>query len=174
MDLSSLDIETERLHLRAYRQEDAEELFAAVTPEICEYMTFDPAQSVDEIRELGRKWLVLAAEGREVAVPIRDKASMRFLGMGGIHYRKHQRPDLGIWIRADAHGRGYGREAVIGLIGYVRDVLKEPDVLYLAAEENHRSRRIPESLGGEVCGSDTVQRPSGPLYPGVIYRIALS
>lgn len=174
MDLSSLDIETERLHLRAYRETDAPEIFAAITPEVCRYMTFDPAQSADEIREFGRKWLDLAADGREVAVPIRDKASTRFLGMGGIHYRKHKRPDLGIWIRADAHGRGYGREAIVGLIGYIRDVLKEPDVLYVAAEENHRSRRIPESLGGEVCGSDTVQRPSGPPYPGLIYRIALS
>lgn len=174
MDLSSLEIETERLRLRAYRADDARDIFDAVTPEICEYMTFNPAQSLDEIRELGRKWLVLAAEGREVAVPIREKASTRFLGMGGIHYRQYQRPDLGIWIRADAQGQGYGREAIVGLIGYVRDVLREPDVLYVAAEENHRSRRIPESLGGELCGSDIVQRPCGPLYPGVIYRIALS
>lgn len=174
MDLSSLDIETERLHLRAYRQEDAQEIFEAVTPEICEYMTFNPAQSVDEIREFGRKWLVQASEGREVSVPIRDRATRRFLGMGGIHYRKYPQPGLGIWIRADAHGRGYGREAIVGLIGYVRDVLKEPEVHYVVAEENGRSRRIPESLGGVVFGSETVQRPSGPLYPGVIYRIALS
>jgi RimJ/RimL family protein N-acetyltransferase len=174
MDLSTLDFETERLHLRAYRETDAPDIFAGITPEICEYMTFDPAQSVDEIRELGRKWLVLAAEGREVAVPIRDKASTRLLGMGGIHYRKHPRPGLGIWIRADAQGQGYGREAIAGLIGYVRDVLGEPEVHYIVAEENVRSRRIPESLGGEVCGSETVQRPSGPPHPGLVYRIALS
>lgn len=174
MDLSSLDIETERLHLRAYREADVQEIFDAVTLEICDYMTFNPAQSVDEIRLIGEKWLAQAVEGREVAVPIRDKASARFLGMGGIHYRKHPQPGLGIWIRADAHGHGYGREAIIGLIGYVRDVLEEPEVHYVVAEENGRSRRIPESLGGEVFGSDTVQRPCGPLYPGVIYRIALS
>lgn len=174
MDLSSLEIETERLRLRAYRESDAPDIFAAITPEICRYMTFDPARSVDEIRAIGEKWLALAAEGREVAVPIRDRASGRILGMGGIHYRKHQRPDLGIWIRADAHDRGYGREAIVGLIGYIRDILKEPDVLYVAAEANHRSRRIPESLGGEICGTDTVQRPSGPPHPGLIYRIPLS
>ncbi len=174
MNLSSLDIETDRLRLRAYRPADAPDIFAAVTPEICEYMTFNPAKSPDEIRTIGEKWLAQASVGSEVAVAIREKASARLLGMGGIHYRKHPRPGLGIWIRADAHGRGYGREAIIGLIGFVRDVLKEPEVHYVAAEENTRSRRIPESLGGVVFGSETVQRPSGPLYPAVIYRIALT
>ena len=174
MDLSSLEIETERLRLRAYREEDAEEIFAAVTPEICEYMTFNPAQSVDEIRTIGEKWLTQSAEGSEVAVVIREKVTGRFLGMGGIHYRKQPQPGLGIWIRADAQGQGYGREAIVGLIGYVRDVLKEPELHYVVAEENHRSRRIPESLGGVVFGGETVQRPSGPLHPGVIYRIALT
>lgn len=174
MDLSGLDIRTDRLHLRAYRDHDAQDIHAAVTPELTRYMTFDPAKSVDEIRAIGTKWLGQATEGREVAVVIRDKAAGRFLGMGGIHYRKDPRPGLGIWIRADAHGHGYGREAIVGLIDYIRTVLGEPEILYIVAEENTRSRRIPESLGGEVCGSEFIWRPSGPPYPGLIYRIALS
>lgn len=174
MDLSSLDIETERLHLRAYREEDAEDIHGATTPEICRYMTFNPSASAEELRGLGRTWLAMATGGREVAAVIRDRGSDRFLGMGGLHYRGDPLPGLGIWIRADAHGHGYGREAIIGLTAFVRDVLGEQAVLYSVAEENVPSRRIPESLGGTICGDDIIQRPSGPAYPGVVYRIPLT
>lgn len=173
LDLSTLDIETERLRLRAYREEDAEEIHGATTPDICRYMTFNPSASAQELRSVGRKWLAMAIEGREVAAVIRNKASGRFLGMGGLHYRNDPLPGLGIWIRADAHGRGYGREAIVGLIAFARETLDERAVLYSVAKDNAPSRRIPESLGGTVCGDDTIQRPNGPAYPGVIYRIPL-
>ncbi|MDF1793853.1 MAG: GNAT family N-acetyltransferase [Thalassobaculaceae bacterium] len=174
MDLSSLDIETERLRLRAYRESDAPEIFKAITPEIATYMTFDPAQSVDEIRMVGAKWMDDAAAGREVSATIRQRDGNRFLGMCGIHYRRDPKPGLGIWIRADAHGHGYGREAVVALINFAGTVLGEAAVQYSVAEENVRSRRIPESLGGVAYGSETIQRPSGPPYPGILFRVPTS
>jgi len=174
MDLSGLEIETERLRLTAYRETDADEIHAAVTPEICTYMTFDPAESVDEIRAVGEKWLSDAEAGREVSAVIRRKSDGRFLGMSGLHYRKDPRPGLGIWIRADAQGNGYGHEAIAALVGFAGRDLGEASVLYAVAEENGPSRAIPERLGGVVCGSDTIKRPSGPAYPGVVYRIATS
>lgn len=171
MDLSTLDIETDRLRLRAYREGDAQEIFEAVTPEICRYMTFDPSSSVEEIRTVGAKWLIQAVEGSEVAATIRQRDGNRFLGMCGLHYRKDPMPGLGIWIRGDAQGHGFGREAVVALIGFAGSVLGEPAVQYSAAEENHRSRRIPESLGGVIYGHEIIQRPSGPPHPAVMYRV---
>lgn len=174
LNFSTLDIATERLRLRAYREEDAADIHDATTPDICRYMTFNPSASVEELRGVGRKWLAMATDGREVAAVIRDKDSGRFLGMGGLHYRGDPLPGLGIWIRADAHGHGYGREAIIGLAAFARETLEEKAVLYSVAKENIPSRRIPESLGGTICGDDTIQRPGGPAYPGVVYRIPLA
>lgn len=174
MDLSTLEIETDRLRLRAYRTADAEDIFAAVTPALTTYMTWDPADSVEAFLEVGAKWLVAAKAGREVDATIRDRTDGRFLGMCSLHYRGDPAPRVGIWIREDAQGQGFGREAVAALVRFAGARLGEPHVGYDVAEENMASRRIPESLGGEICGAGVIKRPSGPEYRSVVYRVPTS
>lgn len=171
MDLSILDIETERLHLRAYRDADAQEIFEAMTPEVARYMSFEPSRDVDEILSLGRIWTTNQRAGKEVSIAVRRREGGKFLGMCGLHYRDDPEPEVGIWIRADAHRQGFGREAVGSIVRYAGGVLGEASVVYPVVAENMPSRRVAESLGGEVFDRRTMTKPSGVTYEMVVYRV---
>jgi RimJ/RimL family protein N-acetyltransferase len=172
MDLSGLEIETDRLRLRAYRNSDAQEIFEAMTPEVARYMSFEPSRDVDEILSLGRVWTINQQAGREVSVVIRRDEDGRFVGMCGLHYRDDPVPEVGIWIRADAHRQGFGRESVGAIVRYAGAVLGETSVVYPVVAENTPSRRVAESLGGELFDRRTMTKPSGVTYEMVVYRVS--
>ncbi|HEX5417836.1 MAG TPA: GNAT family N-acetyltransferase [Chloroflexota bacterium] len=76
---------------------------------------------------------------------------------------QHGEATLGIIIRADRVGRGYGTDAMQTVIGYAFDVLELERVVLDVAEGNHRARRVYENLGFVVSGSH--------LGPGAITYI---
>ncbi len=72
--------------------------------------------------------------------------------------RSTRRGTLGIILRADEVGRGYGREAVRCLLRYAFDVMGLDEVLLDVAESNERARRCYERVGfhrtGQHLGGD--------------------
>lgn len=93
----------------------------------------------------------------------------RFLGLVGVHAARSECPELGVWMREDMHGRGYGAEAVEGVVAWAVRVLRPNGFAYPVAEQNAASRRIAERLGGRV-----VMRRSEPKYEALVYRIPAS
>ncbi|HLZ08147.1 MAG TPA: GNAT family N-acetyltransferase [Chloroflexota bacterium] len=59
---------------------------------------------------------------------------------------------LGIIIRADTVGRGYGTDAVETILGYAFDVLDLRRVLLDVAEDNERARHVYDKLGFTPTG----------------------
>ncbi len=174
MDLSTVSLETGRMTMRAYREVDAPEIHAGVTPDVARYMTFEASQTVDELVAVGRIWLANQKTGKEMAVVLRDRTDGCFLGMSGLHYRNDPEPEVGIWIREDRWGQGLGREAVGTLVRFAGAALEEPSVVYSAVEANVPSRRIAEGLGGRLFDARTLKKPSGTRLPLVVYRIPTS
>jgi len=60
---------------------------------------------------------------------------------------------LGIIIRADRVGKGYGTDAIQTIICYAFDVLDLERVILDVAESNRRARRVYDKLGFVVSGS---------------------
>jgi RimJ/RimL family protein N-acetyltransferase len=75
-------------------------------------------------------------------------------------------PELGIWIKEMAQSRGYGSEAITALAGWAAPRFAIANFIWPVAEENVRSRRLAETLGGVPIRS-TVR----PKYRAIIYRI---
>ena len=61
-------------------------------------------------------------------------------------------PELGIWLRKEAQDQGYGREMLTTVIAWAIDRFKPQGFIYPVAEENLRSRRLAEGLGGVLTG----------------------
>jgi RimJ/RimL family protein N-acetyltransferase len=161
-----IEINSERLRLKLFTADDAEDLFAAITPAITRFMQWEPPRSLAAFAEVWRSWLAPIHDGSDLHFVVRALAHDRCLGLVGLHAAKTACPELGIWIREDAQGNGLGREAIAAVADWASETL-EPDCFeYPVAERNVASRRIAERLWGVVIGSR-----SNPKYASVVYRI---
>jgi len=165
-DASRVEIRSERLRLKLFTADDAEEVFAAITPAITRFMQWEPPRSLTAFAEVWRSWLAPILDGSDLHFVARSLAHDRCLGLVGLHAARTACPEIGIWIREDVHGNGIGREAVAAVAVWASEELNPDCFEYPVAEENVASRRIAESLGGVI-----VSRRSNPKYLSVVYRI---
>jgi RimJ/RimL family protein N-acetyltransferase len=86
--------------------------------------------------------------------------------LAGLHRAQAASPELGIWIREDRHGHGFGRESVTAVVAWASSRLRPTNFVYPVAEDNQASRRIAESLGGV-----TIDKRPNPKYMALIYQI---
>jgi RimJ/RimL family protein N-acetyltransferase len=171
MDLSSTSLRSSRVVLRSFGPGDAREVFAAATPTLTRYMTWDPAPCLEAFEKIWRGWLPMMAKGTDMHLVVRLRASQEFLGMAGLHNIGALEPDAGIWIKEAKHGNRYGRDAVAAVVSFAARTLSRKAVLYPVAEANGPSRRLAQSLGGKIIGKRLLRKSSGSEYPQVVYRI---
>ena len=147
-------VETERLLLREWRDEDTDPW-----AELC---------ADDEVmRSLGREGaLSLGDAWRDMAVMaghwalkgfghwiLELRATGELVGRAGL-YHPPDWPGLEVgWTVARPHwGNGYAGEAGRAAIDWARDELGADRVISLIADDNHRSQRVAEKLGMRVEG----------------------
>jgi len=165
-DASGVEIKSERLRLGLFTADDADEVFAAITPAITRFMQWEPPRSPTAFAEVWRSWLAPILDGSDLHFVVRSLVDDRCLGLVGLHAAKTARPEIGIWIREDVHGNGIGREAVAAVAAWASGELDPDCFAYPVAEENVASRRIAEGLGGSI-----VETRSNPKYISVVYHI---
>ncbi|ESY91166.1 GNAT family N-acetyltransferase [Mesorhizobium sp. LNHC229A00] len=165
-DASGVEIKSERLWLRLFTADDAEEIFAAITPAITRFMQWEPPRSPTAFAEVWRPWLAPMLDGSDLHFVVRSLADGRCLGLVGLHAATTACPEIGIWIREDVHGNGIGREAVSALAAWASDELNPDCFEYPVAEGNVASKRIAEGLGGSIVGTRSHSK-----YTSVVYRI---
>ncbi|RUL79896.1 GNAT family N-acetyltransferase [Dyella choica] len=159
-------IESTRLFLRPFSSTDAESAYRSITPSLTRYMSWEPPASPREFADVWQQWIQAYADKTEFVFAIREKQDRGFLGLVGLHGAQEPSPELGIWIREERHGNGFGREAVASVFVWASANLGCANFIYPVAEDNHSSRRIAESLGGVI-----VDRRVTPKYNAVVYSI---
>ena len=159
-------ISTKRLELRPFTPKDAAETFAAITPEVSRFMAWEPPASPAAYEDICRSSLRAMAGGTDLHLVVRLKDGGEFLGRAGLHEIGSAEPELGIWLKEAAQSRGYGGEAIAALVAWAASRFAIANFTWPAAEENIRSRRLAETLGGVIIRSTV-----GPKYRTVVYRI---
>lgn len=167
-DAGSVQIASQRLFLKLFTADDADELFGCITPSITRFMAWEPPPSVDAFAQVWRSWLPSIQDGSDLHFVVRASEDGHCLGIVGLHRARTGSPELGIWLREDVHGKGLGREAVAAVAEWASANLHPSYFVYPVAEKNLASRRIAESLGGSVVG----QR-SNAKYTSVVYHIPM-
>ena len=152
-------VETERLLLREWRDEDTDPW-----AELC---------ADDEVmRSLGREGaLSLGDAWRDMAVMaghwalkgfghwiLELRATGELVGRAGL-YHPPDWPGLEVgWTVARPHwGNGYAGEAGRAAMDWARDELGADRVISLIADDNHRSQRVAEKLGMRVEGRTSLR-----------------
>ena len=172
LDCTAVEIVSKRVVLRPIGEENAPEIFRHFTADLTRYMLPEPAKHIDETLDFIHRSRADMERGDNLQFVIAGKESGEFLGCCGLHGRgKPRTPELGIWVKAAAHGHGYGREAISALKEWADEQLRYDYLTYPVDRANIPSRKIPEALGGKVVGEEEHPRPGRRPLDIVVYRI---
>lgn len=164
--MQDMQISTHRITVRRFIAEDAADIFTCISPAITRFMAWEPPATPADFAEVWRRWPAAMDDGSEFHFVARYRDDDRFLGIVGVHAALSGTPELGIWLRSDAHGKGLGCELIGAVIKWASEVLSVRYFEYPVAEDNLASRRIAEAYGGEVR-----EYRSNPKYRSVVYHI---
>ena len=150
MTLRNPVFETERLSVRRWEAEDAEELYPlAKDPAVGPIAGWPPHKSLEESRNIIRS-VLNGAETYAICL----KEDGRLLGSVGLHLKGHtdltERADeceLGYWIGKPFWGRGYMTEAAREILRHAFMDLQMRAVWCAYYDGNERSRRVQEKCG---------------------------
>lgn len=148
--LNNLTIKTERLVLELISQDFAEVFFKEFNEEVAAYTKHKPHASISEVQAYIRGQEKEADEGRTLNFVLLRKENREFIGCCGMHELSGDTPVAGIWIKAGAWGKGYAKEALGGVVDFIREHFAFECIKFPADRRNTSSCRIPESLGASV------------------------
>ena len=166
VDTHPIRILSQRLSIEPFCEQDAVDSFPCITPSLTRYMSWEPPASLEEYAQVWGRWLPAIADGSDIVFTVRERVGARFIGLVGLHHTGSETPELGIWVREDKHGLGFGGEAVRAVVQWASQWVAAKHFIYPVAMQNRASRRIAEALGGVV-----IERRTAEKYDSVVYQI---
>ena len=173
VDIPQKTLETERLTLRQWTMDDADDMFAyAKSPKVGPAAGWKPHESRAESAEMLRGWLQSPG-----VWAVEEKASGRVIGSIGLHRddlrSNPQARMIGYVLREESWGRGYMPEAVRRLTAFAFEALCMDVISIWHFEFNDRSRRVIEKCGFRYEG--TLRRASsifdGSVHDALVYSM---
>lgn len=143
---------------------DAEDVFSFISPSVTKYMPWEPP-SWDEYRERCEN-RIQHPDPDIFHFVIRRQDNNECLGLSSFEDASAASPELGLWLKASAHGQGFGKEVVTAIAQWGHATLDKNSFIYPVAIQNAASRRIAESLHGEI-----IEHRNGKKYESVVYKI---
>jgi ribosomal-protein-serine acetyltransferase len=164
---------SDNCHLRILEEQDAEELHALVERNrdyLAEWMPWAADQTFERTLNFIRTTVRRHAEnnGFELALVL-DGRIIGALGLSSVDWVSRA-TSIGYWLDEEHRGRGLMTRAVQALVEHAFAEMGLHRVEIRAAEENHRSRAIPERLGFEREGVlREAERVGGRYHDLVVY-----
>jgi [ribosomal protein S5]-alanine N-acetyltransferase len=172
VDLLTVEIISERLCLIPILLVHEKDIFREFTSEITTYMFPKPAEDISETRAFIQESINDMKAGHNLQLVILKKETNEFLGCCGLHgFENPEIPEFGIWLKKDAQGFGYGKEAIHALYGWANHHLNVDYYIYPVDCNNIASRKIPESLSGIIIKEYIDQGLAGNKLDNVVYKI---
>ena len=145
--------DTDRLHLRIPRRDDAPAIFAAYAQdeEVTRYLTWRPHKSVDESYAIIDLILKLWRDGEAFSYAITLKEDDTIIGMLAIHADDFK-PSLGYVLARPHWGKGYMPEAARAVTDWL---LRQPEIYRVFATcdvDNPASAKVMEKAGMKYEG----------------------
>ncbi len=141
--------------LRSYQPGDGELLSDALNNSYEHLTTFmpwaKPYQSVEESEALARRFCGRYLLNEDFVLGIFSADERRLLGGSGFHLREggfpHRSAELGMWIRADAAGKGLGTAVLLALLEWGFTAWPWERLAWRCDGINLASRRTAEKAG---------------------------
>ena len=163
-------IETERLILRHFKEDDAEEMFLnwAQDPEVTKYMTWNPHQSIDETKYIINRWIKEYEVPNTIRFAIALKSSGELIGGIDVVEMIDNKPVIGYCLSKKYWNQGIMTEACTALIRHIFS-LGYKEILISAVDKNIGSNRVIQKCG--FVFTHQVTEPMSSLKPNEIVTI---
>ncbi len=151
-------IETNRLLLRTFTEEDAQLLYELnLDPEVIKY-TYDPIKDLDHAKQVLDQTILpqyaLYNHGRWA---VHLKSGLEFIGWCGLKFIPLRNEiDLGYRFIKNAWGKGYATEAAYACIKYGFEKLNLSRIIGRAVPTNLGSLNVLEKCGLTYIGEDEI------------------
>ena len=142
-------IETERLILRYFKEDDAEEMFLnwAQDPEVTKYMTWYAHPNVEVTKQILSMWLKEYEKPNTNRYTITIKGNDEPVGSIDVVEVKDGIPEVGYCIAKKCWNQGYMSEA---LKAFLKDIMNDYDKVCICAhKDNIASNRVIQKCGGK-------------------------
>ena len=162
--MSKQIIETERLILRSWTQDDAEDLFKYATdPDVGPIAGWPVHKSIEDSKSIIKNVFLNAKECYAVCLKSSNKAigciELKLNGHTDMTSRDDE-CELGYWVGKPFWGNGYIPEAAKALIQYGFDGLNMTTIWCGYYDGNNKSKRVQEKCGFEAyCVDSSVDVP---------------
>ena len=170
-------IETPRLRLRNWREEDFEPFVRHTNTEAV-MRWLGGVRPPDEHREMFRSRVMRWQEERGFTFWVVERRSDEaLLGFCGLKLASDEGSpvegelEIGWRLREDAWGQGYAKEAASASLDFAFDRLEAPHVVALTVAENEASWRLMERLGMTRRSDLDYEGPDWAAGPVIVYRI---
>lgn len=160
MDITHWRLETQRLVLAPFTRAYLQDYYEEFTPEVAQYQYPDPFETLADAGELVSGFLEQMKQGNmlELVILLKDGT---FLGSMEAFGLRDKRPELGLWLKTSAQGKGYGYEALRGLVTYLNEMDRYEAYLYEADRRNLPSIKLVQKFPHEERGCEEVTTESG-------------
>ena len=151
-------IETERLLLRLFTEQDAALIYELnQDPDVIKY-THDQVKDMEHAKEILEQTIlpqyVLYKHGRWA---IQLKPELDFIGWCGLKFRAEENEiDLGYRLRKEFWGKGYATEAAFASLKYGFEKLNIQRIMGRAEPENIESCKVLEKCGLTYIGESEI------------------
>ncbi len=162
--------ETRRLKVIKASFDYVEDYYREFTNEICRYQYPDAFSSLEDAKELLGYFKKEMNQGKMLELMLLDKDE-KFVGSMEAFGLKEDDIEVGLWIRKDSHGAGYGYEALCGLIDFLNRHYPRPFYIYEADERNTASVHLVNKLKNEKGDVNDVTTESGKKLRLTVFRI---
>ncbi|MCP3943323.1 MAG: GNAT family N-acetyltransferase [Desulfobacteraceae bacterium] len=172
MDLTSLEIEGDRIILQSIEKKYARQIFKEFTSEITRYMFPSPSKKIEETFLFICESINGMSSGWDLVLVIIEKESGQFIGCCGFHGKTDPRkPELGIWIKKSVHGKKYGRKSMGALMAWAVENIDFDYAVYPVDKANTASRKIAEGMGGIIFEERKIKLMGGRYLDEVVYKV---
>ncbi|MBQ7501964.1 GNAT family N-acetyltransferase [bacterium] len=167
------NIITERLILLPLGMEYCDDIYREFDEEVALYMV-PRAFSVQDrsAAEMFLKNCELAnLNGTDLELAVLDKNTREFIGAAAVIKLHRRVPEIGLWVKKSAWGRGYGLETVRALIDWTFAHKAYPYILYPVDRDNRPSCLIAEACGAKEDNDYMQKSESGRTLNVIEYHI---
>lgn len=165
-----LDLRTERLVIQPFRDEFLEDYYREFTDEITRYQYPDAFPDLEAARSLVHEFVADMERGNMLELVILTPNG-EFLGSMEAFGLMEETPEVGLWLKSSAHGKGYGYEALKALLDYLITKGAYKHYIYEVDVRNLPSIRLVEKFAFEKGGCEDVVTESGKKLRLQAYHI---
>ena len=163
-------LKTERLVIRPFDYAYLEEYDREFTDEIAKYQYPDRFSSLDAARKIVSAFVEEMARGNMLELVILTHGG-EFLGSMEAFGLREKTPELGLWLKHAAQGKGYAQEAMRALLDALNARCAYPYYLYEVDVRNLPSIHLVEKFRFEKGGYEEITTQSGKLLKLQTYHV---